>query len=89
MVFQILRLALLGFVVLTVVYVLVSVYSRSVRREKLEKRWEDDGRPGDRDAYVETGLRAYDASFRRKLIVAVYIVPIVAVGALIYIINIR
>ncbi len=49
MIFQIARLMVLGFVVLTVVYLVVSIYSRSVRREKLEKQWDAGGwhrRPG-------------------------------------------
>ena len=35
------RLALFGFIGLSVIYFLVSVYSRSVRREKLERRWDE------------------------------------------------
>ena len=36
------RAAVLGFLALSVVYVLVSIYSRSVRRERLEKSWDSD-----------------------------------------------
>lgn len=81
------RLAIFGLVGLTVVYVLVSLYSASIRREKLEDRWEAEGRPGDRDAYVERGMRAYRKSFRRKLIVLVYVIPIIAVSVLVYLLN--
>ncbi|MDR5652547.1 hypothetical protein [Ruixingdingia sedimenti] len=81
------RLAILGLVGLTVVYVLVSLYSASVRRERLEDRWEAEGRPGDRDAYVERGMQAYRKSFRRKLIVLVYVIPIIAVTVLVYLLN--
>jgi len=58
----IIRTAVFGFAILTVVYLLVSIYSRSVRREKLEKRW--DGEPAneglprsERDAFVERACR--------------------------------
>lgn len=87
MIFAIARLILMGLVVLAVLYILVSIYSRSVRAERLEARWEDEGRPGARDVYVQQGLGDYDRSLRRKLILAVFIVPPVLVGVLIYAIN--
>ena len=36
---QFVRFAVVGFVLLTVIYVLISIYSRSVRRERLEDDW--------------------------------------------------
>lgn len=76
-----------GFAVLTVVYVAVSIWSRQVRRGKLRRRWEAEGRPGDRESYVQEGLEDYDDSFRRKLILLVYIVPLAVVCAIIYAVN--
>jgi len=86
------RAGLMAFVILTVVYLLVSIYSRSVRREKLEKGWDTDpAREGaskaDRDAYIEAGMEAYRGSLRRKLIVLVYIIPMAAVLATVYAVN--
>lgn len=83
----ILRAAILGFILLSVVYMLVSIYSRSVRREKLEKKFDAGGIEGDRDAYIETGMQAYNKSLRRRLIWLVYVIPAVAVSATIYFIN--
>ena len=37
-----LRLAFMMYVVLTIIYFFTSLYSRSVRREKLEKEWDTD-----------------------------------------------
>ena len=82
-----LRLALVGLVVLTLVYLLVSVYSRSVRREKLEKEWDAGPQEVDRDGFIADGLKAYQDGLRRRLILLVYIVPTVAVTAIIYILN--
>lgn len=76
-----------GFAVLSVVYVAVSFWSRQVRRRKLRKRWEEEGRPGDRESYVEAGLDEYDDSFRRRLILLVYIVPLAVIVAIIYAVN--
>ncbi len=82
MIFQIARLMVLGFVVLTVVYVVVSLYSRSVRREKLEKEFDEEVQTGDRDAFIEAGMAAYQGSLRRKLIWGVYIIPLLVLLAL-------
>lgn len=73
--------------ILTAVYVIVSIWSRSVRREKLEEEWDEEIRSGDRDAFIEEGLRDYDRSFRRKLILGVYVVPVALVLILIYVMN--
>lgn len=85
------RLVVIGFVVMTVFYFLILIYSRSLRREKLEKRWAAEGGAeggnGDRDAYVEAGLKEYDASIRPKLVLLVYIVPTVVIAVLFYLIN--
>ncbi|MBE0552762.1 MAG: hypothetical protein IH625_03630 [Rhodobacteraceae bacterium] len=86
------RLAVVGFVLLTVVYVLVSIYSRSVRRERLEKEWDTDpaneGRlPDERTAFIEAGMQAYRHSLRRRLIVLVYVVPLAAAAVTAYLVN--
>jgi Ca2+/Na+ antiporter len=86
------RAGLLAFVLLTVVYVMVSIYSRSVRREKLEKAWDSDpAREGaandERAAYIEAGMAAYRQSLRRKLIWLVYVIPMVVVMATVYAVN--
>jgi len=84
MIFQIARLLVGGFLVLTVVYWVVALYSRSVRREKLEKHWDTEIGTGDRDAYIRQGMEDYRGSLRRKLIWGVYIVPMVVLVVLLY-----
>jgi len=87
------RLVIFGFIGLTVIYFSVSIYSRSVRKERLEREFDadhpDSGASDARDAFVSKGLQAYDASIRPKLIGLVYVVPTVVIGAIIYIINAR
>ena len=85
------RLIVFGFLALSVVYLAVSFYSRSVRREKLENRWAED-HPGDddspaRDAYIEEGMIAYQQGLRRKLILLVYIIPAIAIAVTMFIVN--
>ena len=85
------RLVVFGFIALSVIYLSISVYSRSVRREKLEKSWAEDNAGSTdmaaRDAFVRDGIAAYNASFRPKLIGLVYVVPVVVVAAIVYITN--
>ncbi len=81
------RIIALAFVALSVIYVSISFYSRAVRRDKLQRAWLEDGAQGDRDAYVREGLAEYDVSFRRRLILGVYVVPMVIVGTIVYLVN--
>lgn len=86
------RAGILGFFVLSAVYILVQIYSRSVRRERLEKDWDSDPtREGltmaDRDAYIQAGMAQYQTGLRRKLILLVYLVPMVTFGVIVYLVN--
>ena len=85
--FALARLMVIGFVVLTVIYVSLSLYSRSVRKGKLEEWWEEEGRPGDLKTYIEKGLEEYDSSLRRKLILGVYVIPFLVMCLIIYFTN--
>lgn len=80
------RLVFFGFIAMTVVYFLVSIYSRSIRREKLEDRWAQDNpdNPDEtaREAFVEAGMTIYNAGIRPKLILLVYVVPTVLVAVI-------
>lgn len=86
-----LRLLVFGFLGLSIVYLAVSIYSRSVRREKLETAWDADPPEGAdeaaRRAYIEEGMRTYERSLRRKLIWLVYVIPICLVILVLYLTN--
>ena len=87
----IIRLAVFGFIGLSVVYLLVSVYSRSVRREKLEKHWDANPPEGqgdtERTAFIEDGMRAYEHGLRKKLIWLVFIIPMIIFAVTVYLVN--
>ena len=85
--FQLARLALFGFIILTLLYVGVSIYSRLARRRKLIRQWQDAGQQGDRDAFIRAGMEEYDDSFRKKLILLIYIVPVAGIALIIYLVN--
>lgn len=87
MILGILRLGFFAFLVMLVVYFVLSAWSRSVRRTKLEHEWDEEGMTGDRDAFVTQGLADYDGSLRRKLILGVFVIPYLVIGVLIYVVN--
>jgi Ca2+/Na+ antiporter len=83
--FALARLVVVGFFVLTIVYICLSLYSRSVRRDKLETEWREGGTEGANiEEFVQKGLEEYDGSLRRKLILGVYVIPIGIVSFIIY-----
>jgi len=84
-----LKLAVFLAVALTVVFLTVSAYSRSVRRERLEEEWDEDpkGDAAARDAFIEDGMRDYEQGLRRRLIWLVYIIPALLILLLIYFTN--
>ncbi len=85
--FALFRLLLIGFVVLSIIYVSLSFYSRSMRRRKLAAEWDEGGISQPREAFIAEGLEDYDGSLRRKLILGVYIIPTVVIGVIIYLTN--
>ncbi|MEM1386266.1 MAG: hypothetical protein AAF748_03700 [Pseudomonadota bacterium] len=84
------RLVVFGFLALSVIYAMVWLYSRSVRREKLEEEWDAENPGGDaaaREAFVEQGMVDYHSSVRPKLIGLVYVIPTVIVVAILIFTN--
>ncbi|MCA8867860.1 MAG: hypothetical protein KDA67_04360 [Rhodobacteraceae bacterium] len=81
------RLFVIAFVVLSVIYVYLSIRQRWQARNELEAEFDAGGVEGDRDTYIEEGMREYQSSLRRKLILGVYVVPLLVVATLIYVMN--
>ena len=89
--FGFIRLGILGFIALSVIFWLVRIYARSLRREALEEEWdkaEAQGTAlGPREIYIEIGMKNYERSLLRKLIWLVYILPLALVAGVIYLMN--
>lgn len=81
------RLAFFMLIGLTIAYFLASVYSRSVRREKLEKHWISRELEGDRDAFIDRGMQAYEKGLKRRLLWLIYILPMIAFNAVFFYVN--
>ncbi|WP_428926975.1 hypothetical protein [Marinibacterium sp. SX1] len=84
-----LRMLIPLLILLSIAYAVLSWRARGRARARLERDWEEDGRPGDRDSYVEDGLEDYSGSFRRKMLLAIYVVPLFLIGLMVYLTNYR
>lgn len=78
----ILRLVVL-FAVLTAVYIALSWYMRWVRRQELEAQYGSERPEEPRPQFIARGLRDYDRSLRPRLVVGVYLVPVIFVIVLV------
>jgi len=92
MIFGWLRLAFFMYLGLTVAYFLTAIYSRSVRRETLEKAWDtdparEDTPKSEREAYIAAGMAHYETGLKKRLLWLIYILPTVAFVATIYYVN--
>ncbi len=81
------RLVVVLLLLATLVYVCLWFYARAAQRERLEAEWEEQGRPGNRDIFVNEGMDQRRYELQRKLILGVYAVPFVIVGIVIYVSN--
>ena len=82
------RLVVFGFIFLSIIYLSLSWFSRSVRREKLEEEWAEEQPEGmSRDQFVAAGIEKYNTSLRPKLLLLVYVVPTIVVAGIIYATN--
>lgn len=89
MIFGWIRLLVMALIGLTIVYFVVGIYSRSVRREKLEKRFDAGGIEGDRAVWIEEGMKAYDRGLKKRLLWLIYIVPLTAMVVTAYLVNLH
>lgn len=81
-----LRFLVFGFVVLSAIYLCLSLYARAARREKLEDEWAEH-RDGAREDFVARGMAAYQPGLRRRLVLGVYAAPLVLFVFLVFATN--
>lgn len=85
------RILLLGFVVLSAIYVYLSIRGRWRAKHALEAEFEaseaSDKSEDAREKFVAEGLEVYRHSLRRKLILGVYVVPFLIVITMVYVTN--
>lgn len=87
-----LRLIAMVLVVELIFYGLLTVYLRSTRREALEHEWDirHPDRAGDspeRREFLRRVMVGYRRTLRRRLVVPVLVLPVVAIVAIIILVN--
>jgi len=81
------RMVLLMLAVLTVVYVSLFFYWRAGIRMRLEEDWVMEGRPGNRDDWIDERIAPVARRIRTWLVFLVYVLPIVALSVYVYVTN--
>jgi hypothetical protein len=81
------RMVLLLLVLLTVVYVSLFLYLRAGVRMRLEEDWVMEGRPGDREDWIEERIAPTARRIRTWLIFLVYVLPIAGLSIYVYFTN--
>jgi hypothetical protein len=81
------RLVLILLVLATVVYVSLWFYARAAQRDRLAQMWEEQGRPGSREVFIDAGMDSHRYELQRKLLLGVYVVPFAVVAIIIYFAN--
>ena len=82
-----LRAIALWALILPLVHWVVAVYFRSLRREALEREFDDGGEKGTREDFIARGMAEYEGSLRARILVLVYIIPLLAVVAIAWAVN--
>ncbi len=82
-----LQLLIGGFIGVTVLYGLLSVYSRSIHREKLENEFDAGAIAGLREDFVRQGMMEYDHSLRKRALRLIYVIPVVLIVVIAYVVN--
>lgn len=86
------RLIVLVLLLEAMFYLLLRIYIRSLRREKLEEIWDERhpdmaGNTTLRDEFVRKAMVGYDKSLRSRLLWLVFIIPTLALMAIVYWVN--
>lgn len=81
------RVGLIVFLVLAVAHILAAMLQRSRASADLERRWIEEGQPGDWATYEKDGLAPLERTLRQRLIWGVYAFPAGLVGLLAILTN--
>lgn len=82
-----LRNIIIIILVLTVIYAVLSFKARQQHKDKLAGTYAASKSTEPKDVYIAKGLSAYQRSYRPKLILTVYLIPLAVISLLIYLAN--
>ncbi len=75
------------FVLLSIIYVILSLVSRFKQRAKLRIEYDVAKPAGNKDEFVAKGMQKYQRGIRPKLFLGVYVVPLIIMVGLLYLAN--
>lgn len=78
------RNAVLLLLVLTVVYGVLTLVNRTKQKDRLKSQHINDSVPAPLDDYIADGMQQYNKSLRAKLLLGVYLFPLIVFGVLVY-----
>ena len=81
------RMLLVMLVLLSVVYVSLFLYLRAGARMRLEEDWVMEGRPGDREAWIDERIAPAARRIRAWLVVLVYLLPVAGLSVYVFMTN--
>lgn len=86
------RLIVLVLLLEAMFYLLLRIYIRSLRREKLEDIWDErhpelSGNNATRDEFVRKAMIGFDKSLKSRLLWLVFMLPTLAIMAIVYWVN--
>ena len=81
------RNIILIILILTIIYAVLSFKARRQARDKLIGDYESSDKSENKEVYLRKGMRNYQRSYRSKLVLLVYFIPLSVVALLIYLAN--
>jgi len=75
------------FVLLSIIYVILSLVSRFKQRAKLKIEYDVEKPAEEKDEFVAKGMQKYQRSIRPKLFLGVYVIPFIILIGLLYLAN--
>lgn len=86
------RLILVVILIEGVFYILLSLYIRSLRRERLEEHWdrrhpESTGYGPDRREFVDRSMARFRKSLQSRLLLLVFVLPTLAIMVIVWLVN--
>lgn len=82
-----LRNIIIIILILTLIYAVLSFKARRQFKDKLTGAYEASDKAESQEVFIAKGLSRYQRSYRPRLILTVYLIPLAVISLLIYLAN--
>ena len=80
----IIRYAILLFLFLTLIYAILTLINRGKQKDQLKEDYVKSEQTLSLDEFIDQGMAKYNRSLKAKLLLGVYLFPLIVFGILIY-----